>query len=111
LRAGALAIDVEGDAHLHERAFGGTLAVEQLAFGKALDVLHQHPGRGARVSVFAEDFVEEPGELVMVELHGRSAGQGSASTRSLPLKPFPASNHGATEPHSGAMPSPGDEQS
>ena len=68
-RAGALSINVEGDAHLKQRTLSGLLAVEQFAFGQALDIPHQRPRRGARLAVLTEPFVEEWAGEVTAKIH------------------------------------------
>jgi len=71
LHACVLAIDVERDAHLQQRALGGSLPVEQFAFREVLDVVHQFPGGSSWLAVLAENFVEELIEFVLLESHGK----------------------------------------
>jgi len=78
LHPGALAIDVESDAHLQERALGGSLPFQQLAVREVFDVVHQPPGRGARLPVIPEHFIEEITDFVTLKSHNKSlAGQFS----------------------------------
>ena len=50
LRAGAVAVDVERDPHVQERALGGLLPAQQLALGHRLDQLHERTGRRPRLA-------------------------------------------------------------
>jgi hypothetical protein len=45
LGAGAIAIDVERDPHVQQRAFGGPLPPEQLSVGEGFNELRQRPCR------------------------------------------------------------------
>jgi hypothetical protein len=65
-----VAVDVERDAHVEQRALGGTLAAEQLALGQGIDELHERTRRHARPLRLAEHLVEEGAGVVFGESHG-----------------------------------------
>src|ERR1051326_4381980 len=65
----ALAIYVEGDSHLQQRAVCRSLSIEQFTRRKTLDILYQSscqcPGR----PLFAEHLVKELSDFVALESH------------------------------------------
>ena len=70
LGAGAVAVDVERDAHVQERALGRLLPAQQLAVGQRLDQLDQRPGGRPRLAAGLEHLVEEGAGLIVLESHG-----------------------------------------
>ena len=61
LRAGRVAVDVEGDAHLDEDALGRLLAALQLALAEGADRLEQQTGLGPGRPVVEHLVVEAAG--------------------------------------------------
>ena len=59
LGAGAVAVDVERDPHVQQRALGRLLAAQQLAVRHRLDQLDQRPGGRSRLAAGLEHLVEE----------------------------------------------------
>ncbi len=59
LRAGRIAVHVEGDAHLQQQALGGALVAQQVAIREALDGIHQQADVRPRRAVVLEHFVVE----------------------------------------------------
>jgi hypothetical protein len=57
LGAGAVAVDVEGDAHVEQCALGRTLALQELALGQAVDELDERLGLGPRTGRAREHLV------------------------------------------------------
>ena len=67
--AGAVAVDVEGDAELQQKPLGSMLVAQQLAVGQRLDnLLHQLEVR-PRHTVLLEHLVVKAFGLVCRELH------------------------------------------
>ena len=73
LGAGAVAVDVEGDAHVQERALGGLLPAEELAVGQRFDELAERARRRPRLAVGVEHLIEEAAGFVVGEPHGNRA--------------------------------------
>jgi len=71
-----IAVDVEGDAHLEEEAFGGVLLAEQLAIGEGLDGVERHLDMRARATVGGKHLIVEALSFVAGE---RSAGESAAA--------------------------------
>ncbi len=71
--AGVVAVDVEGDAHVQQRAFGRLLAAQQLAVGQRVDELAERARRRPRLAVGVEHLVEETARFVVGEPHGNRA--------------------------------------
>ena len=59
LGAGAVAVHVERDPHVQQRALGRLLAAQQLAVRHRLDQLDQRPGGRSRLAAGLEHLVEE----------------------------------------------------
>ena len=70
LGAGAVAVHVEGDPHVQERALGRLLPAQELAVGHRLEQLDERPGRGSRLGARLEHLVKESIRLVVRESHG-----------------------------------------
>jgi hypothetical protein len=68
----AVTVDVERDAHLHQRAFGRTLTTEQLAVGQRVDELDQRARERSGHAARFEHLVKEPTRLVLDEPHVNS---------------------------------------
>ena len=77
LDAGAVAVDVEGDAEVDQGRVRRLLQAPELAVRQRLDGLDQQPGLGARLRAVLEQLVEPRTRVVAVEAHGR----GSLSVR------------------------------
>ena len=71
LGAGGVAVDVEGDAHLHEHALGRLLAALQLALAQAADGVEQKLCFGPRPAVGVEHLIVEAAGVVTVQPHCR----------------------------------------
>ena len=76
--AGGVAIDVEGDAHLQQQAFGGPLALQQLAFFERFDGVQQQARFGTHHSGVVEHLVPEPLGLISIKPHLRTSSLRSA---------------------------------
>ena len=73
LGAGSLAIHVERDAHLQQRALGRLLPAGQLSRGERFDIPSQRPCSRPRLSVLTEHLIEEIAGFVVGESHGPQA--------------------------------------
>ena len=69
LGAGAVAVHVERDAHVQERALGRLLPAQQLAVRHRLDQLDQRPGGRLEARARLEHLVEEGAGLIVLEFH------------------------------------------
>ena len=70
LGSSPIAVDVEGNAHVEERALRGLLPPEELAVGQSFDELAERARRRARLAVGVEHFIEEAAGFVVGEPHG-----------------------------------------
>ena len=69
--AGAVAVHVERDAHVQERALGGLLPPQQLAGRKSVNEVREGAGGGSGPAVRTEHLVEEVARVVALESHTR----------------------------------------
>ena len=69
LRAGGVAVDVEGDAHLQQQTLGGTLAAQQLPVFERLNGLEQQAGFRPDLAAGVEHLVMKTISLIGVEPH------------------------------------------
>ena len=82
LGAGAVAVHVERDAQVQQRALGRLLPAQQLAVRQRLDQLDQRPGGRPGLAAGLEHLVEEAAGLILLESHGAPVRQSCGSRSS-----------------------------